>query len=239
MTSRNDPLLLRTRTPWILTALVGGLLISQGCGEANQAPNKTASSPAIQPGIETDDTSASQSETPDPKQAQDHGHGDDGFLWHRHTTPPSSGGPVILLNNTNDPVTRKPLPPLGPDDKPITLDFRGFQIRFADALTRWRFEGAPLRYLHQLNLEPHPDGSISQIDPSGYLAAVPETCPMMGSAVDPFGSVYVLHRGWKIYFCCWTGCGDQFMQDPVKWYPDYQLKEQPGEALLVLAQEPI
>ena len=72
------------------------------------------------------------------------------------------------------------------------------------------------------------------MDAAGYEKAVTEFCPFMPeSEVDPHCSVYLLHRGWKFYFCCWSGCGDQFLRDPSAWYDYYGLADKDGKLVRV------
>ena len=54
-------------------------------------------------------------------------------------------------------------------------------------------------------------------------------CPIMGGEIDPEGDVFILHRGFKVYFCCWSGCADEFLEDPSKHYAHYGLEEKDGK----------
>ena len=166
-----------------------------------------------------------------PPEKDKHGHDGDGrFRWDALKVPAAAGEPVAL-ENENDPVTRHAIPP----GSGVTLNYKGYEVRFEDALSRWRFEGKPLKYLNQLNLEPHVDGTVERVDASAYRDAAPAVCTFMPSEIDPFGSVYVLHRGWKVYFCCWTGCGDGFLQDPARHYAHYGLTDVGPDRPLVRA----
>ena len=67
------------------------------------------------------------------------------------------------------------------------------------------------------------------MDASKYEKATAEKCAIMGGDIDPDGDVFILHRGFKVYFCCWSGCADEFMQDPSKHYAHYGLEEKDGK----------
>jgi YHS domain-containing protein len=103
-------------------------------------------------------------------------------------------------------------------------------VHFESDATKAKFDRKPIKFLNMLSLEPAVDGSVKLVDASDYQDAVTEFCPFMPeSEVDPHGTVYILHRGWKFYFCCWTGCGDYFMQDPAAAYDWYGLVERDGK----------
>lgn len=148
------------------------------------------------------------------------------FRWD-HLTPPGRPTTLVELENDLDPVS------LNPVDK-VVLSYKGFVIRFENDRTRERFRRKPIKYLNQLSLEPQVNGTVVQVNAATYQDAVTELCPFMPeSEVDPHGTVYLLHRGWRFYFCCWTGCGDQFMQNPALWYDYYGLKDRAGSLVRV------
>ncbi|MBX3473042.1 MAG: hypothetical protein KF754_01510 [Planctomycetes bacterium] len=150
------------------------------------------------------------------------------FNWDDLKPPVPAGDPVDLKNEL-DPVTRKPVTEPGK----VTVLYKGYRVHFASEATRERFNKKSLKYLNTLSLEPQVDGSVKLVDASNWVDCVTETCPLMeGSEVDPHGTVYLLHRGFKIFFCCWTGCGDGFMQEPAKYYDWYGLVEKDGRLQL-------
>lgn len=150
------------------------------------------------------------------------------FNWDE-LKPPAPSGPVQDLLNAKDPVTLKPIAEPGK----ITVDYKGYRVHFESEATRAKFNRKSLKYLNSLSLEPQVDGSVKLVDAANWVDCVTETCPLMeGSEVDPHGTVYLLHRGFKIFFCCWTGCGDGFMQDPAKYYDWYGLVEKDGRLQL-------
>jgi YHS domain-containing protein len=147
---------------------------------------------------------------------------EDEFRWD-HLTAPTPDHPLVDLKNAKDPVS---LAPVGA----VTLDYKGYTVHFESDATRAKFERKPIKFLNMLSLEPHVDGSVTLVDASSYQDAVTDFCPFMPeSEVDPHGSVYLLHRGWKFFFCCWTGCGDKFMQNPAAAYDWYGLVERDGK----------
>lgn len=160
----------------------------------------------------------------------------DGHMQHSKITfnwdelkPPAPAGELVDLKNAKDPVTLKPIAEPGK----FTVDYKGYRVHFATDATRAKFNRKSLKYLNSLSLEPQVDGSVRLVDASNWVDCVTETCPLMeGSEVDPHGTVYLLHRGFKIFFCCWTGCGDGFMQDPARYYDWYGLVEKDGKLQL-------
>jgi len=155
-------------------------------------------------------------------------HGKITFNWDE-LKPPAPAGELVDLKNTNDPVTLKPI------EKPgvITVEYKGYRVHFETEATRAKFNRKSLKYLNSLSLEPRVDGSVKHVDAANWIDRAPDKCPFMeDSEIDPHGQVYLLHRGFKIFFCCWTGCGDGFMQDPSKVYDYYGLVEKDGKLQL-------
>lgn len=149
------------------------------------------------------------------------------FNWDE-LVPPVKTHTLQDLKNEKDPVSLKPVAP----DAAVTVDYKGFRVHFESQATRDKFNRKPLKYLNMLSLEPAVDGSVSLVDAATYQDRVTDTCPVMvDSEVDPHGTVYLLHRGYKFFFCCWTGCGDAFMQDPAKYYAWYGLVEKDGKLI--------
>lgn len=75
-----------------------------------------------------------------------------------------------------------------------------------------------------------PAGSVqpTQESASADEAEIAQTvCPVMAGPIDK--SIYVVHEGRKVYFCCQM-CVDTFKTDPVKYLEklDAQLQTQPG-----------
>lgn len=128
------------------------------------------------------------------------------------------------LENANDPVSGK-----AAGDKPTVLEHKGWKIRFETEANRDKFLKKPIRYYATLSLEPTGDGKLLKVDPAGYEKAAPATCGIMGGDIDPDGDVFVLHRGFKVYFCCWSGCGDEFVANAAKYYDHYGLVEKDGK----------
>lgn len=131
---------------------------------------------------------------------------------------------VMDLGNRVDPVTGQELAA-----NPIYLEHKGWRIGLADESTQKRFQKNPIRYYTPLSLEPTTEGKLLRVDPSGFEKALADECPIMGNPIDPDGKVYLLHRGFKIYFCCWSGCADEFLANPAKHYAHYGLIEKDGK----------
>lgn len=192
------------------------------CGEK---PTPTANDPA--PAAQPHENHAHEDHSSGEMQNQpkeDHAkHGDrPEFRWD-HLTAPKPDHELVDLKNAKDPVS---LLPVGT----VTAEYKGYLVHFESDATKTKFERKPIKFLNMLSLEPHPDGSVTLVEASNYQDAVTEFCPFMPeSEVDPHGTVYLLHRGWKIFFCCWTGCGDYFMQDPPAAYGYYGLVERDGK----------
>ena len=159
---------------------------------------------------------------PEPKPMP---HGDaDEFRWD-HLTAPKPDHELVDLANAKDPVS---LEPVGD----VKAEYKGYLVHFENAASKEKFEKKPIKFLNMLSLEPRVDGSVVLVDASTYQDAVTGFCPFMPeSEVDPHGSVYLLHRGWKVYFCCWSGCGDKFMKNPADAYDWYGLVERDGKLM--------
>jgi YHS domain-containing protein len=130
---------------------------------------------------------------------------------------------IVDLGNENDPVTGEKL-----DETKVTLEHKSWRIGFAKDESKKKFEKNPVRYYAKLSLEPGKD-KLTKVDASKYEKATAEKCAIMGGDIDPDGEVYILHRGFKIYFCCWSGCADEFLKDPSKYYAHYGLEEKDGK----------
>lgn len=160
---------------------------------------------------------------------------------HTHETPPDPQGPeradhsqhapvpeksaeVVVLGNGSDPVNGAKL-----EGTPLLLEHKQWRIGFASEETRKRFEKNPMRYYAKLSLEPTADGRLLKVDGQAYEKALAADCPIMGGEIDPEGEVFILHRGFKIYFCCWSGCADEFLANAAKHYAHYGLIEREGK----------
>ena len=129
------------------------------------------------------------------------------------------------LRNTNDPVTGEAIDPA----RDFTETNRGFIFHFASEEARKKFKKNPVRYFAKLSLEPHTDGTAAVVDATNWPKAAPPTCGVMGGDIDPEGDVLILHRGFKVFFCCWSGCADEFLQNPNLYYDHYGLVERDGK----------
>lgn len=131
----------------------------------------------------------------------------------------------VDLKNAKDPVNGKDIT----DDNRLTVVYDGFKVHLDSARSVKKFKRRPVEYLVPLELEMDADGTVKQVKPSDFIAPpiIPEACPMMGSDIDPEGEVFIFHRGYKIYFCCWSGCAGDFLAKPE--YAVYGLKDQDGK----------
>lgn len=213
-----------------LIALLLPLLLLAACGDKPPAPAPDNHSHAHGNAGHTDHAAnapghAANEAAPEGGHAQ---HSKITFNWDE-LKPPAPAGEIVDLKNTKDPVTLKPIAEPGK----VTVDYKGYRVHFESEATRAKFNRKSLKYLNSLSLEPQVDGSVKLVDATNWVDRVTETCPLMeGSEVDPHGTVYLLHRGFKIFFCCWTGCGDGFMQEPSKYYDWYGLVEKDGKLQL-------
>ena len=132
--------------------------------------------------------------------------------------------PAKELENATDPVSGKAV-----GDKPTAHEHKGWKIRFEGDANRDKFLKKPIRYYAKLSLEPTKDGKLLKVDASKYEKAAPATCGIMGGDIDADGDVFILHRGFKVFFCCWSGCADEFLADPAKYYDHYGLAEKDGK----------
>ncbi|MCC7509161.1 MAG: hypothetical protein IT464_07275 [Planctomycetes bacterium] len=131
------------------------------------------------------------------------------------------------LENVSDPVSGKAV-----GENPTVLEHKGWKIRFENGANRDKFLKKPIRYYAKLSLEPTKEGKLLKVDASKYEKAAPATCGIMGGDIDADGDVFILHRGFKVFFCCWSGCGDEFIADPAKYYDHYGLVEKDGKLVL-------
>lgn len=196
-----------------------------GCGQeparAPDTPVNEAPHTHNEPPTEHN-SSTHEPETHAPAGHAGHGGTEEEFRWD-HIKAPAPDHELIDLKNDKDPVTLKPV-------ADITFEYKGYLVHVESDATRDKFENKPIKYLNMLSLEPRADGSVLLVDASSYQDAVTDFCPVMTeSEVDPHGSVYLLHRGWKVFFCCWSSCGDEFLRDPAKFYDWYGLVERDGK----------
>lgn len=143
-------------------------------------------------------------------------------------SPEWDGKVKVDLKNKTDPVTGGAI---GDDhDKHAHAVFHGFQIHFVDDKSVQRFKRHPRRYMQKLELEQTLDGSVVKVDASTYVTPkLPEECPFCGMKIDADGDVYILHRGFKIFFGCWGGCDGKFLKDAAANYAHYGLVEKEGK----------
>jgi YHS domain-containing protein len=140
------------------------------------------------------------------------------------------GGKVKTdLKNKKDPVGDKKIE----DADTFTAVWYGFKVHFADARGLKKFKRQPYRYSAKLGLSMDGLTDIKKVDPSKCKKAKsPELCPFCSEEIDEKGDVYILHRGFKIYFGCWMGCWKKFLTEPSKYYDDYGLVEKDGKLML-------
>jgi hypothetical protein len=132
---------------------------------------------------------------------------------------------LTFLNNTLDPITGRVI---GSD--PILLDYYGFQIRFADERSVAEFRNNEFRFLCRLSLEYLGPSSVKFVNAASFPIRRVETCFSMGGEIDYSDDVFLLHRGYKFYFCCWPphGCGQDFLDNPGEAYGHYGLRDEGG-----------
>lgn len=199
-----------------------------------------ASAALLRVGFSGENDHGAATETPHDhnahEQTNDHaGHNGDDHT--KHNAPDHAdtgdgvfGGEVKLdLRNSDCPVTGDYVG-AGHDSHAHAV-YHGFLIHFADEDAVARFKRQPIRYLQRLELEKTPKGEVIKVDASTFKdpPRMPQECPMMGGDITPEDEVYILHRGWRIYFCCWAGCADDFLEDPAAHYAVYGLEEKDGE----------
>ncbi len=136
----------------------------------------------------------------------------------------------VDLKNKKDPVNKKEV---GESTEHVV--YHGFKVHFAEAKSIKKFKRRPIQYLVALSLEKTKDGEVKKVDPADFKDSptIPDVCPMMGGDIFPDEDVYIFHRGYKIYFCCWNGCADKFLKDPSKHYATYGLKEKDGKLVAI------
>lgn len=128
------------------------------------------------------------------------------------------------LKNARDPVGDEEI--RGGDE--FSWVYKGFRVRFATERNRLKFQRNPVRFLQKLGLEMQGE-ALAQVDAAAYRDARPAVCPLMGNAIPGDSDVFILHRGWRIYFCCWEGCWEQFLAEPARYYDAYGLLEKDGQ----------
>jgi YHS domain-containing protein len=141
---------------------------------------------------------------------------------------PEWGGEVKTdLKNAKDPVTGKEIA----ERADHHVVYRGFKIRFEGESTLKRFKRRPVQYFVPLGLELTAKREVKKVNPEDFKdpPVIPATCPFMGGDIIKEDGVYMFHRGYRIYFCCWNGCWEDFLKDPAKHYGEYGLNEQDGK----------
>jgi YHS domain-containing protein len=137
------------------------------------------------------------------------------------------GGEVKTdLKNETDPVSGDEV-----GDSEHHVVYHGFKVHFSEEKSIRKFKRRPIQFLATLELERTKDGEVNKVDPDDFKdpPIIPDTCPMMGGDIWVEDGVYIFHRGYKIYFCCWNGCADDFLAAPEKHYAVYGLEEKDGE----------
>lgn len=131
------------------------------------------------------------------------------------------------LANKKDPVSGDEIP----EGAAHHVVYHGFKVHFADEKSIKKFKRRPIQYLVPLELEKTTDGKVKKVNPDDFKdpPVIPATCPMMGGDVFADDGVYIFHRGYKIYFCCWNGCADDFLKEASKHYAVYGLQEKDGK----------
>lgn len=183
-----------------------------------------ARTPLEAPLPETRPTPAAPAPAPAPSAAPAHNH--------QAAPPPANVPQPVLppltqateLKNTTDPVGGEPI--RAGDD--FSWVYKGFRVRFATERNRLKFQRNPVRYLQKLGLEMQGE-ALAQVDADSYRDARPAVCPLMGNEIPADSDVFILHRGWRIYFCCWEDCWEQFLAEPARYYDAYGLQEQGGQ----------
>ena len=149
-------------------------------------------------------------------------HSDHGKDEKEEKSPGWDGKVKVDLKNKTDPVTDAAI---GDDhDKHAHAVFHGFQIHFTDDDSITRFKRHPKRYMQKLELEQTLEGGVVKVDASTYVTPeLPDECPFCAMKIDPDGEIYILHRGFRIYFGCWGGCDTKFLKDAAANYAHYGL----------------
>ena len=145
----------------------------------------------------------------------------------RASQGPQREGAAHAPDNSIDPVSGESITA----SHSYQLEYHGFTINFSSEQNRARFERRPIEFLHVLSLEKSSSGEVTLVDAASYAdpPTMPAACPLMGGKIYPEDEVYILHRGWRIYFCCWSGCATNFLADPAKHYHHYGLVERKGQ----------
>ncbi len=141
---------------------------------------------------------------------------------------PEWGGEVKTdLKNAKDPVSSKEIAQ-GVDHHVV---YHGFKIRFEGESTLKRFKRRPVQYFVPLGLELTAEREVKKVNPEDFKdpPVIPATCPFMGGDIIKEDGVYMFHRGYRIYFCCWNGCWEDFLKDPARHYGEYGLQEKDGK----------
>lgn len=135
------------------------------------------------------------------------------------------------LRNAHDPVSGAAI---GDDHSAHAhAVFHGFQIHFESDDTSRRFTRRPDRFMQKLELERTLNGEIIKVNTAEYRTPkLPVECPFCGMEIKPEDDIYILHRGFKIYFGCWGGCDQEFLEDPKSHYAAYGLEERDGKLVL-------
>lgn len=140
-------------------------------------------------------------------------------------TPKWDGEVKVDLKNAKDPVDKGDVKEQGK----FTTVYYGFKVHFNSEENQKAFKLKPHVYVQRLSLELiDGDGHVKKVDATKYESAAPENCPICEMEIDAEGDVFILHRGFRIYFGCW-GCWKKFLAEPTKYYDAWGLQEKDGK----------
>ncbi len=129
------------------------------------------------------------------------------------------------LKNAKDPVDEADVNEQGK----VTVVYYGLKVHFNSEDNQKAFKKSPHVYVQRLSLELlDGDGHVKKVDASAYVNAAPENCPICGMEIDADGDVFILHRGFRVFFGCW-GCWKKFLAEPTKYYDAWGLEEKDGK----------
>ncbi|MCA8916697.1 MAG: hypothetical protein KDB90_14990 [Planctomycetes bacterium] len=155
-------------------------------------------------------------------------HGNDGDKKEEKKEESEWDGEVKTdLKNETDPVSGDKI---GEDAKHSVV-YHGFKVHFSEDKSIAKFKRRPIQYCAALGLERTTEGEIKKVDPDEFKdpPTIAATCPIMGGDIVKEDGTYILHRGYRIYFCCWNGCWEKFLKEPSKYYGEYGLEEKDGK----------
>jgi YHS domain-containing protein len=142
-------------------------------------------------------------------------------------TPEWDGEVETDLANKTDPVSGVEIP----EGAQHYVVHHGFKVHFADEKSIKKFKRRPIQYFVPLELEKTTDGKVKKVNAEDFKdpPIIPATCPFMGGDISKDDGVYIFHRGYRIYFCCWNGCWEDFLKEPSEYYGEYGLVDKDGK----------